>query len=469
VTLEERVAKLELLLEAGEAEIAQLRGENERLRARVAELERRLSENSRNSNQPPSGDAPSDRQARPKDEPSGRKPGGQPGHKPHKRNLLPPGQVTRTENCFPDECRRCGKGLPQRADAEPLQHQVIDVPSIEPDVTEYRLHRVECACGETTCAELPCGVPKGMLGPRLLGLVALLTGNCHVSRRKVQVLLRDILNVNVSLGALSESEEMVSDALGPAVEEARLHALAAKVKHADGTTWYQRSVFRALWTLATSAVTVFTIVESATKEALHEWLGDSGILVSDRGTQLGFWAMKRRQICWAHLVRKFAAYSEHAGQAGEIGALLLLATRTVLREWHRVRDGTITRETFRRRTAKGRQLIELLLDAGAALPDGIAGSCRDVLAHRAALWTFAHEEGVEPTNNHAERELRGFVLWRKTSLGSQSARGDRFAANIKSVVHTCRKQRRHVWDYITRAIQADLRGRSAPSLLGATP
>ena len=77
------------------------------------------------------------------------------------------------------------------------------------------------------------------------------------------------------------------------------------------------------------------------------------------------------------------------------------------------------------------------------------------------------QEGVEPTNNHAEQELRGFVLWRKTTLGTHSERGDRFATNLKSVIHTCRKQKRHVLSYLTEAIQAALNNRSVPSLLHA--
>ena len=138
----------------------------------------------------------------------------------------------------------------------------------------------------------------------------------------------------------------------------------------------------------------------------------------------------------------------------------------VLSHWHEVRAGTLTRQKFRAAVAPLRAAIERFLEEGAAIP-GIAGSCADILAHREAMWTFVDEVGIDPTNNHAERELRGFVLWRKLTFGSRSERGTRFAANIKSVVHTCRKQHRHVFDYLTRAIQASLRNRRAPSLLAA--
>jgi transposase len=453
---DERIAALERRLETAlgridalEAENRALREENARLRARVAELEHKLGENSSNSGKPPSSDPPSARAARPKDAPSGRRPGGQPGHKGKRREQLPPEKVTHRTECFPESCRRCGAELPQTADDEPLRHQVVDIPKIDPTVHEYVQHRVTCACGTTTCGTLPVGTPRGLLGPGVLALVGLLIADCHVSRRKVQALLLHVLGIKVSLGALSESEEIVSDAVAAAVEEARQDAIAAKVKHVDATTWYRAGSFRALWTMATATVTVFYIAADATRDALRAWLQRAvGVLVSDRGPQFDFWAMERRQICWAHLFRKFASFSTRGGRAGAIGEELLGWSHALLHAWHRVRDGTITRASFRRTAVPIRAFIEQLLEEGATLPGkGVAGACRNILEHRDAMWYFVDASGVEPTNNHAERELRGFVLWRKNTAGSRSDRGDRFAANLKSVVHTCRKQDRPVLPY----------------------
>ena len=449
-----RIAELEGLLKSALERIHLLTG-------RVADLERRLGE--RGGDEPPSVPGGGGGARR---EPSGRKPGGQPGHKGHRRDLLPPERVTRTVECFPDACRGCGKALRHRPDPSPHLHQVVDIPPVAPDVTEFRQHRVTCACGVTTCGALPSGTPTGMLGPRLLALVAILTASCHVSRRKVQALLRDVLGIDISLGALSESEAVVADAVAAPVEEARQHAIAATVKHADGTTWYRKHLFRALWVLATKAVAVFGLFDSGTAEALQAWMGAHGTLISDRGSQLRFWDMAQRQLCWAHLIRKYAWYAEQPGEAGEFGLALLTYSQHLLHEWHRVRDKHLSRSTFVKKARVLRGTIEVLLRAGTRLP-AIGGSCAHILEHREALWHFVTHEGVEPTNNHAEQELRGFVLWRKSSLGSQSARGDRFAANLKSVVHTCRKQKRHVFSYLVDALQAAFSHRSAPSLLPA--
>lgn len=456
----DRIARLERQVELLLARVETLETEN-------AELRRRLNENSSNSSKPPSSDSPAERRDRPKNPPSGNPRGGQRGHKGHKRTFLPPDRVRSTTQCFPPECRRCGTKLPKRRDPDALRHQVIDVPKIEPEASDYYLHRVVCACGETTCGTVPVGVPQGMLGPQVLALIAVLTADGHMSRRKVKALLRDAFGIEVSLGTLSESEEIVSDAVAPAVEEARIHALAERVKHVDATTWNQAGAYRSLWTLATTTVTVFTIVADGTRATLRTWIDRvRGVLVSDRGTQFDFWAVERRQICWAHLIRKFAAFGELRGRPGEIGNDLLLWSRVLLHSWHRVRDGTGSRADLRRVATNVRALMEQLLDEGTGLPiKGFRGACRNILEHRDAMWRFVSDSNVEPTNNHAERELRGLVCWRRSSGGSQSDRGNQFAANLKSVIQTCRKQRRHVLAYLNSAIHAALHDRKTPSLI----
>ena len=469
LSVEDRLARLERLVEAQQATIETQAARIAVLGAENAELRRRLGENSSNSSKPPSSDSPAARASRPKDAPSGKARGGQPGHKGHKRTFLPSSQVQSTTHCFPPECRRCGEELPKRRDPDPLRHQVVDIPTIEPVAKDFWLHRVTCSCGETTCGALPTGVPSGMLGAQVLTLIAVLTADGHMSRRKVQSLLSAAFGLDVSLGTLSESEQIVSNAVAPAVEEARVHALTEKVKHLDATSWRESGAYRSLWTLATATVTVFTILGDGTRAALMTWIDRvRGVLVTDRGAQFDFWALERRQICWAHLIRKFASFSERRGRPGEIGADLLLWSRVLLHTWHRVRDGTGTRADLRSVATNVRAIMEGLLEEGADLPTkGFQGACRNILDHRDALWRFIHDSNVEPTNNHAERELRGLVCWRRCSGGAQSERGNQFAANLTSVIHTCRKQHRDVLAYLNSAIHAALHDRKTPSLIAA--
>jgi len=449
-----------------------LEAENAKLRVENAELRRRLGENSSNSSKPPSSDAPKDRAARASAPPSGKPRGGQRGHKGSKRKLLPPDTVNSIDNHHPTHCRRCARGLPKQFDADPVRHQVWDIPEIKAVVAEHRLFHATCdVCGETTCATLPEGVPRGAFGPGVLALATMLVADGHMSRRKVVRLLRDVFGIEISLGALSESEAIVSDAVAPAVEEARVHALAEKVKHVDATTWYRAGAYMALWVMATATVTVFTIAADATRDTLRTWITRvRGVLVTDRGTQFGFWAMKMRQICWAHLIRRFAAFSERKGRIGEIGCELLFWSRQTIHMYHRVRDGTLPRAALQRASILIRAHVERLLEEGGSLSiAGVSGSCRDILDHRDAMWRFVDDAAVEPTNNHGERELRSLVTWRKSCFGSQSERGDAFAANLKSVIQTCRKQEQNVLSYLRSAVHAALHHESTPSLLRPTP
>lgn len=467
--LEAEVADLRTMVTALLADNERLREENELLRTEVEDLRARLGQNSSNSSKPPSSDSPADRRDRPGKPPSGRKRGGQPGHKGSQRQMLTPTKPP--VDCYPVRCRRCRKALPQRRDPDPLRHQTLDLPPIAPVVAEWRMHRVACDCGAVTCATLPPGVPRGMCEPGLMALIGLLTGDYNMSRRRAVDLLSDVLGVEISLGALSEAEDEVSDALAAPVEEAREHVADQAIKHSDATGWKEGGEARTLWTIATTLVTVFFITKDGSLPGLRGLFAKiKGILVSDRGRQFGFWAMDKRQICWAHLIRRFLGFEERTGPAGRLGTNLVFCAQSMLHYWHRVRDGTMSRKQFQHVMASLRVVIEHHLEDGVRLGvRGVSGSCKDILEHRQALWTFIDVPGIEPTNNHAERELRAFVLWRKRSFGSQSDRGCRFAARIMTATHTLRKQKRHVLSFLTRACQAALRGQPAPSLINATP
>lgn len=307
--LEAEVADLRTMVKAMLADNAQLRTENVQLRAEVADLRARLGQNSSNSSKPPSSDSPADRNARPGKPPSGRKRGGQPGHKGSQRQLLTPTKPP--VDCFPEFCRRCDKHLPARPDRDPRRHQTVDLPAIEPVVAEWRLHRVTCDCGATTCATLPTGVPQGMCEPGLTALIGLLTGDYNISRRRAVGLLGDVLGIEISLGALSEAEDEVSEAVAGPAEEVRDHVADQPIKHTDATGWKQGGETRTLWTIATTMATAFFITKDGTMPGLRGLFAKiKGILVSDRGRQFGFWAMSKRQICWAHLIRRFLAFQE---------------------------------------------------------------------------------------------------------------------------------------------------------------
>ena len=463
------VGQLRAALVAERASTAELRERLAEVEEQLAKALALLGQDSSNSNKPPSSDPPSAKQAKKKKK-KGRRRGGQKGHRGSRRELLPPEQVDEVIDLFPAECESCWKPLPQIPDHFAKRYQLTDLKPLAVHTTEWRRHAVVCpCCGYRTRAKYdPAVIPRFAFGPRLMAVVALLTGVYHLSRRQTVRLLRELLGVRMSLGSVSAIERRVSEAVEPAVDEAMESARGAAVKHADGTTWLRSGTLLSLWVVATGAVTVFKVLPNGQKATLRDELFGRmrGILVSDRATALKFWAMDRRQVCWAHLVRKFVSYSERDGPAGELGEELLEYTSLLFEYWSRFRQGQLSRETFVERMAPVRLQIEALLQRLVnAKIGGVSGSCADILDHREALWTFVEKEGVEPTNNHAERELRGLVMWRRRSFGSQSERGTRFAARMMTIAHTARKQGREILEFLAACCAPRPVGAPAPSLL----
>ena len=475
--LERIVAERDQQIAERDARITALEAQVAKLTALVEELTRKLSSHSGNSNQPPSGDPPSNRQARRAKDAQKRKGdqkkkrGGQPDHKGTNRALVPIEQVDEFVHLFPEECENCWQTLEKIPDDNPRRYQSTEIPPVKPHVTEYQRHAVQCShCDHKTRATYDGTIiPSQTFGPRLSAIVSLLTGGYHLSRRRAADICRDLLGLEISVGAISAIEERISTATKPAFEEARSHFQSANVKHTDGTTWYQSGVLLSLWTMATDMVSVFKIVANGRMDTLKMLLGEpSGILVSDRATALKFWSMEMRQICWAHLLRKFISFSERDGPAGALGRELLDYVGILFTYWYQYKDGEISRSQLRKKMAPVQCQIEAALARGAKLGiKGISGACEDILAHKDALFTFVVKDDVEPTNNHAERELRAFVLWRKRSFGTQSERGNLFAERIMTVVHTAKKQKVDVLQFLTDCCVADREGIAPPSLLAA--
>jgi transposase len=438
------------------------------LKTQVAELLGKLNQNSSNSHKPPSSDPPGNRQQRRAKDKQQRKRGGQKGHKGSGRELLPPEQVDEFVDHFPHECESCWKPLPETHDPDATRYQFTEVPPIRPHTTEHRRHAVTCPhCKYVTRAPHDANkIPASPFGPRLMSLMALLTGYYHLSRRKAQGLLADVLGVSVSLGAISNVEERVSNAVKPVVAEVWNRVGEDEVKHADGTSWYQAGLTLCLWTIATKTATVFKIISDGSAKTLAPLFGAlQGILVSDRATALNFWAMDRRQICFAHLLRKFVSFSERDGPAGAFGNELLDYTGIIFEYWHNYKDDKLSRNELVSRMAPVRQQMEaLLVRVVDANIKGVSGSCANMLAFKDALWTFVDNDGVDPTNNHAERELRAFVLWRKRSFGTQSERGNRFAERLMTIAHTARKQNKNVLAFLTACCEPQT---PTPSLFDA--
>jgi transposase len=439
------------------------------LQEQVHTLQEQLNQSSRNSSRPPSSDPPQRqrlRRARGK-----RCRGGQPGHPGHARTFIPVEDVDEVVVLKPTQCTHCQAPL-AGDDSKPWRHQVIELPPIKPVVTEYQWHQLVCpACGVITRAPWPEGVPSGTYGPRVQATVALCTGAYRLSKRTTQQVMDEVFGVPLSVGTISPLEQATTAAVAVPVEEARTAVHEQAVAHLDETSWRQGGKPAWLWVAVTSWVTVFVVRLSRGGQVARALLGVrfTGILVTDRYSAYNWYPVRWRQLCWAHLLRDFEAMRGRGGVSEEIGDALLAQAHQMFTWWHRVREGTLHRSSFRSYMSPLRREVERLLEAGRRCGvSKTAGTCRDILKRREALWTFVQVEGVEPTNNAAERSLRPGVLWRKGSFGTQSEEGSRFVESMMTVVTTLRQQKRSVLAYLIAACEAALRGEAAPSLLPAS-
>jgi transposase len=192
------------------------------LQKRSDELEQRLGQNSTNSSRPPSSDPPHVKRPPPKPK-SGRKRGGQPGHKRQQRPLVLPEKVTLVISLKPPACRKCGHDL-QGDDPQPRQHQVAEISPFQPEVTEYRLHRLTCTeCGTRTCASLPRGVPAGAFGPRLQAVLGVLAGGYRLGKRPIRQLANDLFGLSISTGMIAKLKRSTADALAKPMAELEEH------------------------------------------------------------------------------------------------------------------------------------------------------------------------------------------------------------------------------------------------------
>jgi transposase len=440
------------------------------LEARVRQLEGQPPPNATNSSVPPSANPPGAPKPVVK-KPTGKKPGGQPGHEGHLRLRLPPERVNHLIPLVPDRCGRCRAPLPAQPgpqDPEPSWHQVAELPRVAAVVTEFQGHARTCGCcGHLTRAAIPGELRAHAVGPRLAAVLSYLQGCQHVSQRGLGEVVEAVFGVPVSLGTVAALGQQMGQALAAAHQEVADEVRRAKAKNVDETGWKQAGTRRWLWAAVTSTAAFFLVQARRGAKALKALLGEAvvGLVCSDRWSAYQSVPLSQRQVCWAHLRRDFQAMIDRGGEGAAVGEDLLAYSVMVFAWWRRVRDGTMSRQTLRQHVAELRPWVRARLRAGAACGCAkTAGVCANVLEVEPALWTFAAHEGVEPTNNAAERALRPAVLWRKGSFGCHSEQGCRLVERLLSVVQTLRLQKRPVLGYLVEALVAHRYGLSAPKL-----
>jgi transposase len=345
-----------------------------------------------------------------------------------------------------------------------LRHQVAELPVVRPEVVEYQLHRLTCPCCHTsTCGRLPPEV-HGQFGPRLEATLALLAGRHRLGLRPLVTLALDLWGLNISPGMVSKLRQRTAEALLFPWVQVALYVRTQDV-NIDETPWREGKRRAYLWGVVAPCASLFRIAYGRTRQIAEQLLGKDYACVATCDRLKSYWWIARLQWCWAHLRRDFQAMIDRGNEGQPIGASLLGQSNRLFHLWHQVTQGTLSRARFRAAIRSVRQAVRRVLRRGQACGcRKTAGTCKELLTHEKWLWTFVDVEGVEPTNNLGERAERQGVLWRKTSGGTDSARGSRFVERVLTVVHTCRQQGKNVLDYLGACIEAWRHGRAPPPL-----
>jgi len=343
---------------------------------------------------------------------------------------------------------------------------VVDIPPAAAEVTEHLLHRVVCPCCKTTtAAKLPDDVSRRSVGPRLQAVLAVLVGRYRLSRREAADAMEALFGpkARVALATVSALEQETSAALEPAWQQAHAAVRSASVAHADETSfdpcW--------LWLACTDEVSCFRL-DRRTKEAFRRLVPKdfSGVLVTDRYGSYDGHPPRKRQFCWPHLKRNFRGLVDRGRTTAPVGHAGLRACKNVFKAFHDHQKGRLSLGGMRHRLASTRQTLQASLERYRNHPDEKArGLCRHLLEHFPSLWTFTRVEGVAPSNNRAEQEVRPAVLWRKGSFGCRSERGKRFVERMLTVTRTLRHQGQGVLDFVESALRAARGGGAAPLLV----
>jgi transposase len=456
----------------------------DQLEERLGRLEAQLRQDSRTSSRPPSSDPPKSRaqrraeaRAKAKElmrrEGEQRQAGGQSGHPGAGRELRPEDQIDEIVDHFPDACGGCGRrfGEEQRKPGKSFgRRQIAELPPIGVIWSEHRTHQLRCRfCRGRTSARLPEEIRGSAFGPRLQAAIVTLTGAYRISRRGISELARDLFGVNLSTGAVDAICQRASDALAGPHLQLQDWVLDQDAVHVDETGWRTRGEGRALWTAATPAAVFLEIAERCDREQFNALVGTSydGIVISDRWNGYSHLDPARRQACWSHIKRDFYRHADGLGEQKTFGEQGLELTRQVFAAWRAYQHQHHDRDQLRAELEPTQTQLRALLEDASPKSRRTRWHrqfANNLLKIWPALWTFLTIDGIEPTNNPAERALRAPVIHRKLSLGSQSHIGERFAERALSAAGTCRLQRRSLFTYLSELIPAHTRGDPFPAL-----
>lgn len=474
-----KIAELRKLVERQAERIDALTREVADLKLRLA----RAKKDSSTSSKPPSSDIVKPKSKANKKSRRKRRQGGQPGHQRQLRDPLPPERVDETITWEIDDREVDRLGLTPTGEFDIIQR--IELPESPVHVTEYRLIQYRDAAGNIYTPD-DSDLAGPMFGPRLLATIGWLKSVGHMSYSSVETWMEDVLGVPVSRGYLSK---LCTGTICASLEDAFQEVADAIARQdqlgSDETSIKNNGKKHWIWCITAATFSFFHIAQTRSRSVLEKLVGDefSGYLNFDYFSAncsfaWNYWV--KAQYCWAHLIRDIRFLCEkHPDKATRVWAEQLLdRSRRLFSAWHR-RD-EMTAEGFHRSMLTHRdRFLELVrqppsskeaanLAARFAIVEFTTDQSDQLQTYENSddYFRFMFAKNVEPTNNHSEQQIRHCVIDRKITQGTRSVRGQRYHERMWTAIATCKKQDRSIFDFLFNSIDAHLKNRTAPSLLG---
>ena len=340
------------------------------------------------------------------------------------------------------------------------------------DITEYRLFAGQCQhCQQRVKATKPEGISQGIIGPNLLSYIAVLSGQYHLSVRKIRALLKEQLGTTFSIGTISEAQTKVASMLTPLHQAIKVALQKAPLLHVDETSHHRNDEngVRWCWLVSSSDLVyehiLFSRSTSSAKKVINK--GYAGVVVSDQCPSYNWLSPERHQFCWAHVKRNLQQMADYSGggHTAYVGKHLCLITDAIFRTRHRYEQNELGHPLYLRRMKRLQTAFDHWLNKGSnVMVQRYRGRCKLLIKHRESLWVFLKQTSTPLTNNEAERCIRGFVIQRKISYGTTSDAGDKFRSRIHSVIETCKKRGMSVLSVVTEIVTSVVKRESYPNV-----
>jgi len=443
----------QIIIELQAAYIKELEKKNKELERRIIDLEERITKyeyqkNSRNSSIPPSKDENRPVKTSSLREKTGRKPGGQSGHKGVTLQMTATPDEIR--DCLPEYCSCCGMELKDIPSEFVERRQVADIPEIRIRVTEYRIFQKKCICGHITKSQCAEGIKNRIIyGDNIEALTAYFSVRQYTPFKRLQELFRDVFKTKISEGGLHELIKRITIKSQPVYEQIKLRLLKSRQVGSDETGAKINGDKKWFWTWQNEDLTFITLSDNrgtATIEGNFKEGFKNAVLGHDCWKSHFQTNAFSHQICTAHLLRELKYLSELYKNkwSSEFAQMLKVALdhKKNLKptDYYYPQQNTIFIENWLK------ELLERPIDKN---QKELVTFQNRMVKYKPYIFTFLHHYDVPPDNNGSERAIRNVKVKLKVSGQFKSEQGADSFAIIRSIIDTANKNGQNVFQALT--------------------